>query len=283
MRRSVDNAVMGPLLTCNNPGVTYHRLHTSCRPARRKEKSFLRDYVRRSIGRVRKLSAGLPLGGEAVWPGERTDLFVAHESVYFFASQFAERRTVLDAACGTGYGSAVLARSAEKVIGVDKNRLFVRFAKRHFGAANLLFVHDDCSTLRQCDGLFDFIVSSNTLEHLDSPPGFLRRANELLRSGGRLLIVVPPIRSVAEQLHHNTNHFHKSNLGVATWHEMFVANGWQVQCFLHTYPGRLDFDSSAPSSANPDDFLFSSCELADLFRVEALSATFLLQRIPAAQ
>ena len=59
---------------------------------------------------------------ERVLPNdERTKfLFQEHTIRYLFASQFTVSKTVLDAACGSGYGSAILSESgATKVVGID--------------------------------------------------------------------------------------------------------------------------------------------------------------------
>jgi methylase of polypeptide subunit release factors len=58
--------------------------------------------------------------GERVIPGQvETDLWNEHFSRYAFATLFASGKRVLDLGCGSGYGSAELARTAESVIGVD--------------------------------------------------------------------------------------------------------------------------------------------------------------------
>ena len=59
-------------------------------------------------------------------PGVRNDLFVAHQSIYTFAIPYATGAVVLDAGCGTGYGSRLLADAgAGRVLGLDVDRLSV--------------------------------------------------------------------------------------------------------------------------------------------------------------
>jgi protein-L-isoaspartate O-methyltransferase len=51
--------------------------------------------------------------GERVIPGEvDIDLLNEHMARYTFAARLARGKRVLDAGCGTGYGSAELARAA---------------------------------------------------------------------------------------------------------------------------------------------------------------------------
>mgnify|MGYP002682774189 CR=1 FL=1 len=51
----------------------------------------------------------LPFTGERFVPGARGEIWVEHWHRYHFASRFAAGKRVVDAACGEGYGSALLA------------------------------------------------------------------------------------------------------------------------------------------------------------------------------
>ena len=58
--------------------------------------------------------------GERVIPGQvEADLWSEHFARYAFARRYAGGKTVLDAGCGSGYGSAELANEAALVTGVD--------------------------------------------------------------------------------------------------------------------------------------------------------------------
>jgi len=43
-------------------------------------------------------------------------------SNYVFANQFVNEKCVLDAGCGCGYGAAMLANSAEHIVGIDLSK-----------------------------------------------------------------------------------------------------------------------------------------------------------------
>ena len=65
-----------------------------------------------------------------------------------FAREFAAGKRVLDAACGEGYGSALLAAQARSVLGVDIADAAVAHARqRYAGLANLRFEQGDCTAL----------------------------------------------------------------------------------------------------------------------------------------
>ena len=60
----------------------------------------------------------LEFTGERLVPGQvDQDLFNEHLARYAFAARLARGKRVLDIACGAGYGSAELARSAASVTG----------------------------------------------------------------------------------------------------------------------------------------------------------------------
>ena len=81
--------------------------------------------------------------GERVVPGQvNDDLWSEHVARYAFARRFSAGKSVLDAGCGTGYGSAELARSARDVAGIDsapkerevESKLRTRLSSYHRGA-----------------------------------------------------------------------------------------------------------------------------------------------------
>src|ERR1700683_667796 len=71
--------------------------------------------------------------GERVIPGEAdVDLLNEHMARYTFAARLARGKRVLDAGCGAGYGSADLARAAERVVGVDCAQGAIEFARADY-------------------------------------------------------------------------------------------------------------------------------------------------------
>ena len=61
----------------------------------------------------------LKFTGERFVPGIEGEIVYEHVHRYAFARRYAAGRRVLDVACGEGYGSAMLARAAREVVGVD--------------------------------------------------------------------------------------------------------------------------------------------------------------------
>lgn len=125
--------------------------------------------------------------------GRRSD---AHIARYTLALPFVRPGdTVLDVACGLGYGSAIIAQSsqARRVIGVDNSNYAVEYARANYGRdASCEFHVGDAAQLTMLpDASVDLIVSMETLEHVPQPEQFLAELSRVLRPSGRLVVSVP--------------------------------------------------------------------------------------------
>src|SRR5690349_17723510 len=81
----------------------------------------------------------LELTGERTLPDVPAEnyWFRRHLAVYEWISERARGRRVLDLACGEGYGSNVLARTAASVVGVDANPEAHEHARLRYRRSNL--------------------------------------------------------------------------------------------------------------------------------------------------
>ncbi len=149
--------------------------------------------------------------GERLVPdNERSgDLYHEHIVRYLLAAQLARGRRVLDAGCGAGYGSALLAQSgALSVLGIDIAAEAVDYARRHYQQAGLAYaVHDVTSSLPAAP--FDLIVSFEVIEHLDNPAALARAAAEALTADGIFTVSTPNAATYPPG-----NPFHKHEMGV---------------------------------------------------------------------
>ena len=59
---------------------------------------------------------------------------IEHMHRYTAVAPLLKGKVVLDAACGTGYGSNMLAREAERVCGIDISQEAIAYANENFGA-----------------------------------------------------------------------------------------------------------------------------------------------------
>lgn len=94
---------------------------------------------------------------------------------YLEAMKYAQNRRVMDAACGTGFGTFLLSTVANEVVGVDVvdlgNSWDLIKAASPIGE-ELKFVTADFEK-EKADWPVDLVVSVETLEHLDNPDFFL--------------------------------------------------------------------------------------------------------------
>jgi SAM-dependent methyltransferase len=121
-----------------------------------------------------------------------------HEKRYRFAVPWCEGRTVLDVACGVGYGSAILAEVARRVVGGDVDAESIAYARSRYGAANVEFVVLDAAALPFADDSFDAVCSFETIEHLDDREAYLREVARVLRPDGTYLVSTPRVDRTTE-------------------------------------------------------------------------------------
>lgn len=129
--------------------------------------------------------------GERFMPGMHGEGATDHLHRYALARRIATGLTVLDVACGEGYGSEMLAQVALKVIGVDIDSETVSHAKNQYKAVNLDFYLGDCAHLPLDDACIDLVVSFETIEHHDMHTEMMREIRRVLRPEGVLLISSP--------------------------------------------------------------------------------------------
>jgi SAM-dependent methyltransferase len=133
----------------------------------------------------------------------RLTLALHLERYEFAARKLHGASSILDIACGVGYGSGLLKHSlrAAMVIGVDSNAEAIDYATARYARAGLSFVVADAMTFE--GGPFDAVVSLETIEHLRDPEQFVERcAAKLLRPGGIFIGSVPITPSMDANPHH---------------------------------------------------------------------------------
>ncbi len=102
---------------------------------------------------------------------------------------------ILDMACGSGYGSAVIAARfpLSSVVGADYDTTAIRYAKEHYRLLNLNYVQADAHRWDETlgDVRFDCVVSFDTLEHSAHREIFMENLVRHLNPGGWLLLSTP--------------------------------------------------------------------------------------------
>ena len=137
---------------------------------------------------------------------ERTPWWGVHAARYRFAEPFVAKRRVLDIACGTGYGMAILRASARAVVGVDSDFNAIRAAARERSAGPALVA--DGTELPFVDGTFEAVTSFETIEHLHDRDRFLSELRRVLRPGGVCVLSTPNANHTAPVDGRPRNPFH---------------------------------------------------------------------------
>lgn len=128
--------------------------------------------------------------GERVIPGQvEPDLWAEHIARYAFAARFAAGKRVLDLGCGTGYGTAELAKFATEAVGVDIAPEAIDYATEHYKSAR--FVLGSAAEAHADDGSFDLVTSFELIEHLSDPKILIEQAKRALQPGGLFIVSTP--------------------------------------------------------------------------------------------
>jgi SAM-dependent methyltransferase len=116
----------------------------------------------------------LELTGERTLPDvpEENYWFRRHLAVYEWIAERCRGIRVADLACGEGYGSDVLARTAAEVVGVDANPEAHEHASARYRRPNLRF---EQGLVEEFDEACDAIVFLQTIEHVREPSALLGR------------------------------------------------------------------------------------------------------------
>jgi 2-polyprenyl-3-methyl-5-hydroxy-6-metoxy-1,4-benzoquinol methylase len=96
---------------------------------------------------------------------------------------------ILEIGSGLGYLTFSLVKNNYKATGIDISENAVNKAKETFGD------HYVCANLAdyalENSGLFDFVISTEVIEHFENIPGFLNSVMQLLKHGGQVIITTP--------------------------------------------------------------------------------------------
>jgi SAM-dependent methyltransferase len=122
--------------------------------------------------------------------------FQRHLAVYEWISARVIGRRVLDMACGEGYGSEVLSRTAASVLGVDANPEAHAHAALRYRRQNLRFERGMVENFGQ-PGAFDAVVFLQTIEHVQEPAAVLGHFRRLLAPGGVAYVSTPNVLTLA--------------------------------------------------------------------------------------
>ena len=158
--------------------------------------------------------------GERYLPSEEGQIRLEHYHRYaLVSSHLFENKSVLDVACGEGYGASLLAKKAKSVIGVDISSDAVKHANQTYKQKNLEFIEASATKLPLPDLSFDVVVSFETIEHLFEQEQMLDEIFRVLKPNG-CLIISSPNRAIYSEESSNHNEFHVKELDYFEFDEL---------------------------------------------------------------
>jgi SAM-dependent methyltransferase len=120
-----------------------------------------------------------------ILPSTSRELDLLREAVQTY---HVELDNILDVGCGVGHVLEVLQDLGAKGIGLDLNKTLISWLKNKL--PNYSFIHEDFRDFYPWSS-YSLITMMAVLEHVKEDRKFLRKAFDLLRPGGYLIIVVP--------------------------------------------------------------------------------------------
>jgi len=138
----------------------------------------------------------LSLTGERTLPNvpEENYWFRRHLAVYEWIAAGLEGASVIDMACGEGYGSEVLASRAARVVGVDANPEAHEHARLRYVRGNLSFVR---ALVDSYPEPAQAVVFLQTIEHLEDPGATLEHFRGLVGGSGTVYLSTPNLLTLA--------------------------------------------------------------------------------------
>jgi len=153
------------------------------------------------------------------WTGERyvpwvDDAMVSYEHLhrYKFANEFVRGKSVLDLACGEGYGSFLLAGDALEVVGIEIDETAINHARAKYKKKNLKFLKGNITDIPiKQNNLFDIIICFEALEHIKEHNELIKEVKRFMKKNGIFMVSTPNKEIYSDRANYN-NPFHVKEL-----------------------------------------------------------------------
>jgi SAM-dependent methyltransferase len=172
-------------------------------------------------------------------------VLTVHRVRYEFAAPYCRDKSVLDLACGAGYGSDLLAGVARRVVGLDVDVGAAAHARSHYRQVGLWFTVGDAGRLPFGNASFDAVISFETIEHLAEIPQYLSEVRRVLALDGVYLVSTPRVQRTTRRPknpHHLVEFSARDLVGLLSGYfsAIEVYGQRRVQSRTHFWLQRLD-------------------------------------------
>lgn len=104
---------------------------------------------------------------------------------------YAWRKDTVDVGCGGGFVAHALSLVARSSTGIDISANAIAYARHRFSRPR--FICANFARLPNDIGEFDFVYSSEVIEHVSDVNQYMRALNKLTRDGGHVYITTPDL------------------------------------------------------------------------------------------
>ncbi|MUG98651.1 methyltransferase domain-containing protein [Scytonema sp. UIC 10036] len=192
--------------------------------------------------------------GERYVPSLEGEIKYEHLHRYALCIEFITGKTVLDIASGEGYGSALLAKYAQSVTGVDISCEAVDYAAHQYSNShNLKFMVGSCDSIPLLDNSIEVVTSFETIEHHDKHEEMILEIKRVLKPEGILIISSPNRLTYSDEPNYK-NPFHIKEL----YYEEFISLLNQHFKYVQIYGQKLAVGSFIFSPENEKQSSFKA-------------------------
>jgi len=123
---------------------------------------------------------------------------------YEFAVPVIKGKKVLDVGCGNAYGTALMAKDAMEITGLDYDQATIDDNRQHYrDIANLKFIQGTIPPIPVEDASYDVVTAFQFIEHIEKRKEFLKECIRVLKPGGVLMVTTPnSLKSLARNPFH---------------------------------------------------------------------------------
>lgn len=215
--------------------------------------------------------------GERYMPECTGEMQHEHWHRYAFASSLVEGLEVLDIASGEGYGSALLAQQALRVIGIDIDAQAITHAQHRYVRENLQYQVGSAAAIPLEDASVDVVVSFETLEHLEAQAEMMQEIRRVLRPDG-FLVLSSPNKALYSDARNHQNPYHVRELYRDELSELltpvFPAQAWVRQRGIFASMMWPEIMLSTDDRALPTEWLFQTAQGAQAHHELELDAMY---------